>query len=242
VDIMANPWDQRQHIERLAFLPALVPGPAPPGPVPHPEEEPEQFLMFFRQHARAFCDAELLDDRETIWQNEMGSLEDLPTWMTLTPDKELKVWKDILLDDLGVDGRALQPFVALVRRGHHGNQEGCRILAHLLKDKDLSSQGHRTSNNASSWMHRAATECHEALDDPQFWEQGPGAQHGPYKGSGKGASDPSSSSATWGSYQPGAQHGPSKGSGKGASDPSTSASSSSWGRARATSGFQQGFR
>jgi len=215
---MATPWDQKQHIERLAFLSALVPGPVPPGPVPHPDEEPEQFIMFFRQHAEAYCDRELLDDRKDIWKNEMGSLEDLPTWMTLKPDPELKIWKDILLDDLGVDPRALQPFVALVRRGHHGYQEGCRLLAHLLKDKDLSSQCYRTSSSASSWMHRASHECHEALDNPKVWEEGPGAHHGPSKGSGKGADDPSSAA------------------------PSTPASSSGWGRARAPSGFHQGFR
>ena len=86
---MADPWEQRQFIERLSFLPQEdLPGApeshfyAPQGFVPHLWQRPSEYLQFFRDHARLHIEGELLEDREDIWEQDF-CLEYLPTWVTL---------------------------------------------------------------------------------------------------------------------------------------------------------------
>ena len=200
VDIMTSPWEKKQHIERLAFLPDRFEGHVPPGQNYESDEYPLEFLETFREYARWYCDAELIDDRKDLWAKDVTNLEDMPEWVTLQPHPELKHWKDILLEDLEMDPRSLQNFVRCVRRGPHGYQEGCKLLAHLLFYKSLKeSWVPTTASCSSSWMQRASAESLDAFDNPELWEQGPDASLGPAKGGSKASS---SSSGPWASYQP----------------------------------------
>ena len=239
-----NPWESDQGIGRLSFLPALNPGPPPAGP-PLDLDDPDMFLWHFRNYARTNVDAELLMDRETLWLNPMLSLQTSPPWMTLRPDPQLRIWKEILQDELGCDFRSLETFVTLVRKGPRGYCEACRVLAHLLKDKDLDPS--KPKPEASKWLKRACDEAIDAIDDPSAWEHGPQGHPTPYKGqgawaekgappewSGKGASSSSaapttSSSTAWGTYVPG----------KGSKGPSGSSSSSGPSKGK---GYWQGLR
>lgn len=198
-----NAWEDKHGIGRLAFLPALNPGAPPAGPVPPaPEDDPHGFLWHFRQHARASIDPELLQDRERLWTLETTSIEDRESWLTLRPDLQLEIWKKILIEELDCDHRSTMAFVTLVRKGHLGFLEGCRLLAHLFKDKDLDPS--RPSPNASKWLKRAADEAMEAIDDPGAWDHGPQAHPSPVKGDGGKGQGTSSSAghSAWGSYQP----------------------------------------
>ena len=200
---MASPWDDKQGMGRLTFLPALIPGAPPPNLELPAEPQPGDFIQMFRAHARRAVDPELLVDREALWQNESIDVHgEKPNWLTLMPDQELKIYKEILIDELGCDFRSLQTFVSLVRKGERGYYEACRILAHLLKDKDLDPS--RPQQNHSKWLKSACDEALEALENPESWEGGPAGNPRPSKGSdawhekgtSKGASS-SSSSSTW---------------------------------------------
>ena len=61
--------------------------------------------------------------------------------MTLEPDQDLRQWKDVIQDDSGCDERSCAIFLPLIsEHSLLGYKEACRILAHLIKDKDT---GHR---------------------------------------------------------------------------------------------------
>ena len=207
---MASPWENTHGLKLFAYLPALIPGPVPPG-YAGPYEDPEDFLHRFRAHAADALDPELLQDRQTLWDMETKGLEDCPSWMTLKPDPELKIWASVLMEDLECDFRSVQTFVTLVRKGSLGYHEGCRVLAHLFKDKDFDPS-RPLSSDPSKWLKRASDEAIDALDNKAVWEAGPEGASSPYKGADPGAGKGQWSSS-WGSYQP----------------VSTGSSSSSWG-------------
>ena len=111
----------------------------PAGPVPHGrvgnlEIGGLEYLACLHEHAEWAVPGELLVDRVNLWHIHVTDLDQGPSWLTLQPNTELVNWKQILVDELGIDDRAIQSFVALVREGPLGYQEACRVLHHLLKE------------------------------------------------------------------------------------------------------------
>ena len=179
-------------IQRLTFLPTLIPGPYPPGWQMGHDPEPGQFLECLRDYVRNNIDPELLVDRKALWESYWDEVQWTPDWMTLTPDMDLQIYKKILTEDLGCSYRASVPFVGLARRGKRGFMEATRILSHFFKDKDLGD-GRSTRliddpEANSRWLLRACEEALAAIDAPDTWSQGPWATS---KGATKGKSRPS---------------------------------------------------
>ena len=58
--------------------------------------------------------------------------------------------------------------MALVRKqGKRGYAEACKVLAHLIKDKDLDPEKPRS--NSSQWLKRASDEGMDAIEHPEIW-------------------------------------------------------------------------
>ena len=220
---MASKWDEKVGVSRLTNMAATPPPAGPGGPVVNPGDPMDIWLMALQHHACHSIDPELIEDRKDLWAQTWDDPRDAPGWMTLTPDADLRNYEKILVKDLKLDPKALNPFVTLVRRGSLGYSEACRVLHHGLKDKksgpgaslrfDIGPDGRdRDPAAKSKWFKAASEEALEALDDPHVWTLGPagtscrlnkGAK-GWSKGKepqGPGATSTSSSSSNaWASY------------------------------------------
>ena len=181
---MADPWEERQFIERLSFLPEDVPGAPeshrPDQRLPDPQQRPNEYLQFFRDHAKQHIDPELLEDREDVWEQEMDP-ENLPAWVTLKAPPNLRNWRYVIEQDLEIDKRATKEFIHLVNLRPHGFNEAARALAHCMKDKKGTSH-----SSPSQWMQTTCQEAVEALETPEMWDRGPEASWGPGPSHGKG--------------------------------------------------------
>ena len=98
----------------------------------------------------------------------MNCVQYLPGWMTLMAPDDLKTWSKVILNDMECEERSCQAFVALARKGKRGYAEACRVLAHLIKDKDLDPEKPRSSS--SQWLKRASEEAMDALEHPEIFE------------------------------------------------------------------------
>ena len=178
------------------------------------------WLEALHKYASDNIDAELIDDRKDLWAQTRDDARDGPDWMTLTPHAELRNYEKILVKDLQLDPKALEPFVVLVRRGEKGYSEACRVLHHGLKDKKRSGFGayglDRDSRSdcgpddrdpdpaaKSKWFKTSLEDALEALDNQSRGRQNKGAK-GWSKGKeaqGPDATSTSNSSANaWANY------------------------------------------
>ena len=147
------------------------------------------------------------EERAEIWNSTSMTLEGVDPWMTLRPHQSLVDYRRIL-EEGGCDNESLRSFVGLVTSDYFGYMEGCRILAHFVKD---SEQGFR--HGPSQWLHRCTTEALEAIRNPEEWNKG--ASKGA-SSSSKGASSSSGPSTGWEQYRPlGQQEGKGKGKDEG---------------------------
>ncbi len=87
-------------------------------------------------------------------------------WMTLTPQKDLGNWKEVLHEEMGCDKESCKAFVHVVKEhGLRGMLECCRIIAHLIKDKDTTVvQAH---GDWSHWPRRSCKDADDVLHDKQ---------------------------------------------------------------------------
>ena len=168
-------WHNAVGINRIANLPGAPPGQHHDVVGPSQAAEVEMYLQYLRKRATEVVDRELMDDRMDIWDQE-EEIENVPTWMTLTPAKNLYNWARIIQGDFGCDDRVCNDFVALLHTPN-GFAEGSRILAYLLKDNDIDPA--RPPQSASAWLKSASKEAMDALSEPDFWNKGPqGPPHG----------------------------------------------------------------
>ena len=195
---MGNPWSPKHGIASLTNLADLPP---PPAPAPEGLElrdgaSVDEFIESLRAYAIEIVDPELLDDRQSLWTSEPKSFEDLEPWMTLRASDNLQEYREVLEDDAGVDDRSASAWVNLLSKGPYGYAEGCRILFHLLKDKEYDPRG--ASRDPSAYLATCSREAIKALENSGAWEQGPRQVLAPSKGSwgaAVGSDDP------WGFYQ-----------------------------------------
>ena len=85
-------------------------------------------------------DPELIKDRKVIWRQYVNCAQDLRDWMTLMALDDLNNWSTVIvneMNDMECDERSCQACVALVRKGKRGYAETCKVLSHLIKDRDL---------------------------------------------------------------------------------------------------------
>ena len=160
-------WTQEWGLDRLRDLP-----PAPPAPQGLVDGgEHRQVLRHMQEALEQAAEPEWIHDRVAIWRSVPEHLVNAPTWMTLMPDQDLKCYKSILQDDLNLDWTSIGSWVELVRNGRLGYQEGCRILAHLVKDSSSSSW--RSTSGPSGWLARATAEAQEAIANWREWDAPP---------------------------------------------------------------------
>ena len=184
---------QRLKDEYLDRLPA-----APPGlPV---EYQYEDIWALQQEHVRQSVIPEFVDPRLDLWAWNMGNLTEPQNWHTLQPSKNLVEYKEVLKDDLGIEHAVCVDFVELLGKGEiegasWGYQEGCRVLAHLLKD---SAEGTSWRSSPSGWLKKAVEESNQAILSWQAWDAN---FQDPPAGQGKGSSA-SGSSDPWGAYRP----------------------------------------
>ena len=207
-----NPWEQEPPGPPTPPGPQAPPGP-PPVPreradawrehavglqrlVSLPQEPPRGFprgvdldtnsrvLEFMREQLLdSPFDEEEKDDRVQLWEKVPLDQDLAPPWVTLMPPEDLVIYKEAI-EAVGCDFRSQKDFVSLVRSGNLGYLEGCRILAHLVKD---SEEGFR--HGPSQWLSRACEEAKEAIRNPAEWDGPKG------KGKGKGSSSSSGDGA-----------------------------------------------
>ena len=79
-----------------------------------------------------------------------------------------RIGQTVILKDMECDERYCQACVALVRKSNRCYAEACRVLAHLIKDKDLDPVKPRSSS--SQWLKRASEEAMDAIEHPEIWE------------------------------------------------------------------------
>ena len=176
-------WENSADQRKLRFMAAIPPGAPPTGVNLDPDGDPQEFLAAFRAYAVDHVDPELLCGRKEVWDNEPAPHGLYPSWLTLRPDPFMNHWRPVIKGPLGCDDRACQMFVRLLETGapSHGYMEGCRILAHLMKDKkkkentfeDLHDKGMGKGkgkkydpDNWSGFLKKASEEAIEALEDP----------------------------------------------------------------------------
>ena len=108
------------------------------------------YLRLLMEAGQRDVEPELIYDRQDLWLTYPATS---PPWMTLRTHVELYDYKKLLMDDLGIDNRALDSFVDLVRTKPYGYNEACRVLHHLLKDHFEQTW----SSSASRWVYKSCT-------------------------------------------------------------------------------------
>ena len=208
-------WDKKLGVARLRSLGSEPPPSAPHGPYLAAGANMEYWLHDLRGHATDKMEPELLDPRWAIWRQVPEYVHDAPAWMTLAADPDLRNYENLMLEDLELDKRSLDPFVTLVRRSGLGYSEACRVLYHGLKDKKNSGDPRYDDNGPdgkgrdpqahSKWFKKAAEDAMMALDNPEHWRDlAPQRNKGGGKGKGKAPQGPHGTSANaWTSYSGG---------------------------------------
>ena len=65
------------------------------------------------------------------------------------------------------DERSCQACLALVKKGKRGYAEACKVLSHLLNDKDWDPEKPRS--NTSQWLESAPEEAMDEIEHPEMW-------------------------------------------------------------------------
>jgi hypothetical protein len=221
---MANPWGAAaagapvpdpmwglhgDHLERLSFMPALPPGPAPDGVTLADFGNAPEYLQALRAYSIQKVDPELLQDRQDLWRTVPGDHKE--RWMYLQAEtreahENFHGWIKTIKDDLNCDERSCSAFVRLFKmappKAPHGYFEAARILAHMLKDKSKNAQDWRPERTDwSRFLQKACEEAIEALEDPENLRElknmHSGKGFGTYSAGPPGHHPGSGSSSSW---------------------------------------------
>ena len=156
------PWEGQVGLMKLSleFLPTEGP---PPPHGPSLIGDIHEYLL-----VSSVAD-ELGGPRNERVKELLDSREHPPAWMTLEPSSDIIEWKEVLEAVRGMDERAIQAFVRVLKSpgGHSGFYEANRILFHLLKDTTSAST---SSGRVGPWMQRATTEALEAISNYLEWD------------------------------------------------------------------------
>ena len=227
-----------EPLDRLAFMPASSPGAAPEGYCD--PESLEGFLDDFHGYLSKNLFEKLEDSTCCVLVADSEAFAADPEWMYLKGSDErahieLFGWALLVTCDLGCDEPSTRAFKALAKtvpeEAPHGYMEACRILAHMLKDKERSMDDLREPRRQhlgqdwSAYLLHSCSEAMEALDNPaevrglpkrsRSW-----SAHETYLPSPPGPSGSSASSRPWqgnGTFKgegPGKDRGKGKGPGK----------------------------
>ena len=91
-----------------------------------------------------------------------------PTWMSLEPPPDLRIWAPIL-KELNCDSKAIRALIELIKDlqyGGYGYYEDCRVIAHLAKDTAHSSW----HSGLSPWLFKASHESFTAIGNGKDWD------------------------------------------------------------------------
>ena len=138
---------------------------------------------------------------ETLWEKMDGLLDNLddpegPAWLTLRHNNTLYQWQAIIEGEefLNLDEWVIKKFVKMMllwqdNTGPGGPsyipyQEGCRILAHMLKDTDGETSWQQ--DNPSAYLNNTIGMTLKALGDEWDAWNSEGARPSVIKGKGKG--------------------------------------------------------
>ncbi len=157
-------WPCDTGIGRLVCL-SRIPTPAePPGVPRYREPTHDEWLQALRVRADYSIHKKVISLRRQRWDE--NSAMRIEPWMTLTPEKDLGNWKEVLHKEMGCDKEACKAFVHVVKEhGLRGMLECCRIIAHLIKDKDTTVvQAH---GDWSHWLRRSCKDADDVLHDKQ---------------------------------------------------------------------------
>lgn len=155
--------------------------------------------------AEKALDQDKVLERRLVYYDQHGEIFGLgtstPNWWTLEPDDTLECWKEVLQEGIELDDESLQSLVELVQNHERlGFQEGCRIIAHLLKDTDVNGGSWRTS--PSAWLQKAVEETRLAFRRYAGGQREERASMGCGKGSGPcGPSAAASGSSAWANWK-----------------------------------------
>ena len=151
-----SPWSMVWGLDRLKSEHLMVQHAFPEFLRPSPDMSPmEGMRAALDQHGIRRPDVE---DRKILWMQHQDLVQECPSWLTLKPDQQLQCWEKVLVDDLDLDDFGTGGLVELIRQGRLGYQEGCRIIAHLLKDRE-----EEWKTSPSRWLCKVAEESREAV-------------------------------------------------------------------------------
>ena len=201
-----------EPLDRLAFMPASSPGAAPEGYCD--PESLEEFLDDFHGYLSKNLFEKLEDSTCCVLVADSEAFAADPAWMYLKGNDqrahtELFGWALLVTCDLGCDEPSTRAFKALAKtvpeEAPHGYMEACRVLAHMLKDKERrmdDPRRQRLEQDWSAYLLKSCKEAMEALEHPaevhllQGRSRGRSA-HGTYLPPPPGPSGPSASSSSW---------------------------------------------
>ena len=108
------------------------------------------------------------ESRADRWASGFGVTPDggpRPSWATLAPDHSegFRHWAEVLAIS-HIDAHTIQDLQYLVKGGHFGWSEGCRLLAHFWKD------GENEFLNPSGWFRNGIREALEAIRNQDEWD------------------------------------------------------------------------
>jgi hypothetical protein len=155
------------------------------------------FMESMNMALSSMRDEALIDFEKTYTSDYTHLTKIHPTWMTLEPPTDLRIWAPIL-GEQQVDNYAITDLREVIEFGGHGYYEGIRIIAHLLKDTAHPAW----YRGPSAWPHSASNESVTAIRNWWDWDCNQnGKQSGPSRAASTSATFPTSRS-DWYDYTP----------------------------------------
>ena len=157
------------------------------------DENPFAFHTFMQSMHMALMDLE-----KKYTSNYMHLTKTHPTWMTLEPPADLRIWAPILGEQQN-DGGAIADLREVITSGGYGYYEGIRIIAHLLKDTEHPAW----RKGPSAWLHNATSESLNAMRNWKEWDcQYNGKQSWLSRAASTSATLPTATRSDWSDYTP----------------------------------------
>ena len=178
---MSFPQEELEHLENLPPQnPYLPPEGWETWPGLSELEKPDQdglivaYMEYMRQYLLVGCDDKVdLKQLQNLWVSGL-TMESKPGWVYLMgSDLEnhqlMTGWVNTLVEDLRCNEEACIVFCNLLQKSPHawpecGYYGGCRILAHIFKDKREDAKAYKMSWKVCSWSNFLKNSCEEALE------------------------------------------------------------------------------
>ena len=194
---VAAQWNQSIGMQRLQNLDLCE----KPGLYPDDMGENPWALHTFMESTHmalsGMRDEALIDCEKRYTSNYTHLTKIHPTWMTLEPPTDLRIWAPIL-GEQQIDNYAITDLREVIESGGHGYYEGIRIIAHLLKDTEHPAW----RNGPAAWLHNATAESLNATSNWKEWDcQYNGKQSSwPSRAASTSATLPTATRSDWSDY------------------------------------------